>query len=119
VRYRKLDENGDCTFGQGAANFYVDSPEMVRQKIQTRLGLIRGEWFLDKTEGTQWNKIVGKGTNKTYDLVIQTRILQTQGVQSIVQYSSNVDPTTRALTVSCLVQTIYSVNPILVEQQLQ
>lgn len=118
MRYRALDVNGDYTFGQGAANFLVNTPDMVRQKIKTRLGLIRGEWFLDKTEGTQWGKVLGKGNNRTYDLILQTRILQTQGVSSIVKYNSSVDPITRALTVSALVQTIYSSDPILVEAQL-
>lgn len=118
MRYRALDENGDYTFGRGKDNFLVNSPDMVRQSIQTRLLLIRGEWFLDKTEGTPWDKVIGKGTNKTHDLVIQTRILQTKGVSSIVQYQSQVDPVTRSLSIAALVITIYSTDPVPVEVQL-
>lgn len=119
MRYRKLDENGDYVFGHGQVDFYIDSPDAVRQSIDTRLSLIQGEWFLDRTSGTAWDQIIGKGTNKTYDLVIQTRILQTQGVDrniGILQYQSSVDPNTRALTVAALVQTIYSQTPIVVEK---
>lgn len=110
MRYRALDANGDYTFGRGAANFLVNSPETVRQSVQTRLGLLQGEWFLDSTEGTPWFQgIIGKGTNKTYDLVLQTQILRTQGVVSIVEYQSSVDVNSRNLTVAGLLMTIYSV----------
>lgn len=118
MRYRKLDENGDYTFGRGAANFLVDTPDTVRQSVQTRLALIRGEWFLDKTEGTPWNMVVGRGTNKTHDLVIQTRILQTSGVREILKYQSQVDPLDRHLSIVALIETIYSKDPILVEAQI-
>jgi hypothetical protein len=108
MRVRAQDINGDYTFGSGSNNFLANSPEAVRQSVQTRLGLLQGEWFLDKTEGTPWmQEIIGKGTNKTYDLAIQTRILQTKGVKSIDQYQSSVDPVTRKLSVAALLDTIY------------
>lgn len=111
-----LDQDGDYVFGRGADNFFVNSPDTVRQSIDTRLGLLRGEWYLDQLEGTPWlQEILDKGTNKTYDLVLQTRILQTKGVTNIVEYQSSVDPTTRQLSVAVLVNTIYSTEPILVE----
>lgn len=116
MRYRKLDANGDYVFGHGVTDFLIDSPDTVRQSVQTRLGLLTGEWFLDKTEGTPWmEEILGKGTNKTHDLVLQFRILQTDGVTSIIQYQSNVDPITRPLSVACLINTRFSIEPVLVE----
>lgn len=117
MRYRAMDQNGDYTFGRGASNFLVNSPDTVRQSVQTRLALIQGEWFLDKTEGTMWNRVVGKGNTKTHDLVIQTRILQTKGVSGITEYQSQVDMENRKLSVAALVMTIYSTEPILVEAQ--
>jgi hypothetical protein len=117
MRYRALDENGDYTFGRGAGNFLVNSPDTVRQSIQTRLGLLQGEWYLNQQSGTPWlQQILVKGAvSKVYDLAIQTRILQTQGVKSIITYSSTADPVHRSLAVSALVQTIYSVDPINVD----
>ncbi len=48
ARVRKLDANGDYSFGQGEANFWVNNAAGVAQNVETRLGLLEGEWFLDK-----------------------------------------------------------------------
>lgn len=62
MRYRKLNTNGDYTFGQAQSNFYVNTPEAVAQAVKTRLLLIQGEWFLDVSEGTPYSaKILGAG----------------------------------------------------------
>lgn len=106
MRYRALDANGDYTFGQSAANFLVNNSLLVAQAIRTRLLLMQGEWFLDKTEGTPYStQILGKGTRSLYDQAIKTRILGTQGVNQIVNYSSNLN--NRVLTVNALVNTIF------------
>lgn len=106
--YRKLDSNGDYTFGQQATNFYVDVPEAVAQAVKTRLGLIQGEWFLDTTIGTPYNsQILGAGMVSKYDAAIQDVILNTIGVNRIVSYASQVDPSSRAATVTCTIDTIY------------
>lgn len=106
--YRKLDENGDYVFGKGPGNFHIDSPEAVAQAVKTRLALSEGEWFLDVNHGTPYNsQILGAGKVATYDLAIQTVILNTNGVKSIVAYSSGVDPNTRGAFVNCVIDTIY------------
>jgi hypothetical protein len=108
MRYRTLDENGDYSFGQGSANFLVDSPDAVAQLVLTRLKLSTGEWFLDKTDGTPYmTKILGMGTSGSRDLAIQERILETQGVTGIADYASTVDPVTRAFTVAAIIDTVY------------
>jgi len=108
IIYRKLDANGDYTFGQQATNFYVDSPEAVAQAAQTRLGLIQGEWFLNTSVGTPYNsQILGAGMISTYDAAIQDVILNTPGVQRITSYASQVDPNSRAASVACTIDTIY------------
>lgn len=114
MRVRILDENGDATFGRGVGNFYVNTPNAVRQSIMTRLGLLQGEWYLNLPDGTPWlQQILVRGaTSNIYDLLIQTRILGTQGVSGIITYSSNYDPDDRSLAIEALVQTIYSVDPI-------
>lgn len=117
MRYRKLDADGDYTFGHGQSDFYVDSPDAVRQSIETRLALFTGEWYLNTSSGTAWDQVTGK--SKSYDLVIQLRILQTQGVDrnvGIIQYQSSLDPATRHLEIAALVQTIYSKEPIVVNK---
>lgn len=113
MRYRKLDSDGDYTLGAGG-DWHVDSPEAVAQAVKTRLGLWTGEWFLDSTDGTPWNEqILGKRTRgKNYDAAIRQRILGTQGVSEISEYSSTFDGNTRALSVSATITTIYGTTQI-------
>lgn len=106
MRYRRLDEDGDMTFGAGAADFLVDSREAVAQAIRTRLDLWAGEWFLDVEEGTPWGaEVLGVGTGPTRDAAIRDRILGTPGVTAITSYSSAVSG--RSFTVSATVATLY------------
>ena len=108
IIYRKLDESGDYTFGQGGGNFFKDQPEAVGQLVKTRLGLIEGEWFLDINEGTPYNsQILGAGTVSKYDAAIQDVIINTNGVTKIVEYSSFFDSSLRSATINCTIDTLY------------
>ncbi|KVE37668.1 hypothetical protein [Burkholderia sp. BDU5] len=108
MRYRKLDADGDYVFGGGDADFLVNVPEAVAQAVQTRLRLLRGEWFLDTTVGMPWaTDVLGKYTSGTYDAAIRQCILGTQGVTEITNYSSSVDSETRKLSVTATINTIY------------
>jgi hypothetical protein len=118
MRYRKLRQppatnvfnlaGGDYSFGHGPADFYVDQPEAVAQLVLTRLGLWLGEWFLDTSDGTDWNaKVLGRRTEGTRDAVIQARTLQTPGVKEITSYSSSLDRNTREFSVNALINTIF------------
>lgn len=108
MRYRALSADGDYSFGQSEANFLINSPAAVAQSVKTRLLLFTGEWFLDKTEGMPWaEKILGTGTRAFYDRAIQERTLATEGVTSIDEYSSELDPATRHLSVSMTISTAY------------
>jgi len=103
MKYRQLTATGDYMFGR-LNSFLVDTPEAVAQAIKTRLALWTNEWFLDKTEGTDYmDKILGHGTQGTRDAEIKSRILGTPGVTEILQYSSTVDG--RAFFVTATVQT--------------
>lgn len=107
MRYRKLDSNGDYVLGTGA-DFYVDQPEAPAQAVLTRLELWTGDWFLDKTEGTPYQgDVLGKYNQINHDAAIRQRILQTPGVNSIIDYASNFDGDTRTLAVGATIDTIY------------
>lgn len=113
MRYRKMDANGDYTFGNQQADFYVDTPAGVAQAVQTRLELFTGEWFLDTTDGTPWRTdVLGKYTQRAYDTVVKDRILQTDGVTSIDSYSSTMDRNARALSIGATISTIYGVTTV-------
>lgn len=119
MRYRKLDASGDYTFGQGQSDFWRDVPEAPAQAVRTRLELWRGQWFLDTREGMPWKtEVLGNRTANTRDPAIRQRALGTQGIRSILEYSSSLNRETRAFSAVMTVDTIYGVSrPIGVNYQ--
>ena len=108
MKYRRLDEGGDMVIGHGNADYLQDSPECVSQAVVTRLRLLRGEWFLDLTEGTPYAPaVLGKHTKTTYDFALRQRVLETEGVTNIEEYESLFDGETRRLTVNIRINTVY------------
>lgn len=114
LRYRKLSPTGDYSFGGGQADFYINVPAAVAQAVQTRLLLWLGEWYLNTSDGTPYlESILGKHSQQTADTVIQDQILNTQGMINISEYSSELDPDTRSMTVTnCTINTIYGTTPV-------
>lgn len=109
MRVRRLDPNGDYSFGHGLSDFHVDTPDAVAQVAKTRLALWQGQWFLNLNEGMPWKtRVLGERTTTTRDPAIRARILGTPGVVGIDDYSSFTDPSTRALSVSATITTVYS-----------
>lgn len=112
MRYRKLDPNGDYTLFAGQQDFYINQPAAVAQAVETRLKLWLGEWFVDTTDGTNWQTgVLGKYTQSTRDAVIKARILATKGVNRILTYSSNFNSATRTFDVNVSLDTVYGVVP--------
>lgn len=108
MRYRKLDADGDYSFGGQQLDYFRDTPMAVAQAVETRLMLSRGEWFLDTTDGTPWmQEILGKSTRSTYDAAIRQRILGTPGVTELLAYSSDLDTEARHVAVAATIKTVY------------
>lgn len=108
MRYRKLDENGDYSFGMGQTDFLKDTPEAVGQAVLTRLKLWVGEWFANISDGTGWaTDVLGKGTSSIYELMLRKRILETQGVLGINDFQAQFDADTRTLSIQINIDTIY------------
>lgn len=120
MRYRKLDANGDYSFGHGASDYLVDSSAAVAQAIQTALALYQGEWFLDLSAGVPWlTAVVGNNTQPIYDGVIQQAIQAVEGVQDIQNYTSSLDNNLRTLSISVTVITQFSSKPVTVATVVQ
>lgn len=116
MRYRKLSDDGDYTFGGGQLNFWRDVPEAVGQAVQTRLLLWLGEWFLNIDEGTPYMiGILGKHSKEVADITIQDRILGTQGMVDISQYDSTVSPENRDMIVAASIDTVYGPTDVQVQ----
>ena len=119
MRYRRLDENHDYTFGKGLGNFLEDevgNPEAVAQAIQTRLLLFTGEWWEDLRDGLPlWQKILGARVKdkKIIDKIITDRIQGLKmpngnyAITAIKEVESEYDVETRAYSFTCRVDTIY------------
>ncbi|MEP8780232.1 hypothetical protein ABKV49_17595 [Enterobacter ludwigii] len=108
MRYRREDENGDYTFGQGDDTFLVNSPECVAQAVKTRFELWKGQWFLDATEGTPYiQSVLGKQRPEVYSLAIRDRISTTPGVLSILSFDTVNNGNTRRVTFTASINTIY------------
>lgn len=108
MRYRRLDADGDYTFGTGQ-DFLVNSPDAVGQAVLTRLRLWFGEWFVDQRDGTPYNEeILGKRyPRKNPDAAIKRRILGTPNVTEIVAYSSQFDGETRKYSIAATINTAF------------
>ena len=106
MRVRQLSPTNDMTFGKGSLNFIVDTPQGVAQCVQTSLGLLKGEWFLDTSVGLDLlGKIIGYKPASSYDGEIQRVILGTVGVSSITSYAYTLQ--NRQLSVNATIATIY------------
>lgn len=108
--YRKLDINGDYTFGLNKGNFLIDTPEAVAQAVKTRLLLIQGEWFLDITAGTPYNaKILGAGRVATFSSALRQVIIETKGVTNIIKFSAFFNAATRKASINATINTLYGI----------
>jgi len=108
MRYRKLDEIGDYSFGNSQANFHQNTPAGVGQAVLTRLKLWVNEWFLNVEDGTDWlDQVLGRGTSLLYEQVIKQRILGTFGVTEITDFYTQFDPNTRKLNIQTTINTVY------------
>jgi hypothetical protein len=108
MRYRKLDQNLDYSFGQGQGDFWINVPDAVGQYVLTRMMLWQGTWFADLTQGVPWaTEVLGNRTMWTRDPIVIEAINDTPGVQDISQYNSAVDPNARTFTAAAAIDTIY------------
>ena len=112
MRYRKLDASGDYVFGRSRNDFLVNSTECVAQAVVTRLALLRGEWFLDTSDGTPYSTdILGKADKITRDRAIRERVLGTPNVTEITSYFSTVDAN-RNLSVNLTITTAFGITTV-------
>jgi hypothetical protein len=105
---RRADKNFDMQFGNGLANFAVDS-EATAQNVRTRLQLLLGEWFLDITAGVPYLQSI---TPKPVDLALCESIfkqtcIDTDGVDQLVSFRMNYDSTARSLSVFASLTTVW------------
>lgn len=113
MRYRREDVDGDYTFGQGDDTWLINTPECVAQAVKTRFELWYKQWFLDQTKGMQWREaVLGKQKPEVYNLAIRQYILETQGVNSISAFNSNLNTSSRRVIFTATIDTIYGTTTV-------
>lgn len=87
----------------------IDGAESVRQQLEFRLSLWRGEWFLNTDFGTPYrDNILGKAL--TVDgavAAIRMEIMQVEGVDAITQLDYDYDRKSRKLSINFQCATSY------------
>lgn len=122
MKYRKLDDNGDIVFGQGNDDFFYDL-YAVKQAIKTRLQLYFNTFWRDLSDGLpMFESILGSSGSQeniaAIDNIFSGRITGTQGVTSITFFDSEFDPDNRNYDYEARVQTIYSEEPIEIQDSI-
>ena len=81
--------------------------EYIAQKIRHTISIFLGEWFLDKTIGIPYIPKDSDGRTMSRRLIetaLQVRITKVEGVTKLVSFTSNLDKSTRVLTVDFTVR---------------
>lgn len=87
--YRRIDADGDYTFGQGKYNFLKET-EAIGQAVKTRVLLLYSEWWEDLENGTPlFESILRQQATpegkSAIDMIVKERIL---GVEEVIRISS-------------------------------
>lgn len=103
--YRKLDENGDYTFG-GNKNSYIKNAAAVEQAVVTRLRQLIYEWWENLEDGLPlWQQILGSRDKAQVEKIIRERIARTKYVKTILSFKADWDNEKRHLTIRASIDT--------------
>lgn len=82
---------GDAVFVNGTTSVVSEAGENVAQRLYIMLRTFAGEWYLNIDHGIPYfQSILGKkNTRQAIDLIFQQKILAEEGVQEILEFSSN------------------------------
>lgn len=105
-----LNESHDLYQSSRSGIAIAEGADSVVQGIRTRLLLFKGEWFLDINTGMPWFQEVftdGGQDIRRIESALKTQINATPGVEAILSFNLEFIGSTRELTVSFEVDTIY------------
>lgn len=97
LNVRRVDSNGDWTFGSGK-NCYLTDTAATRQRLKTRLRCVVNDWFLNFNYGIDYFS----ADRDVIETQIRRTILETDGIEALLSFTSGLDEE-RKLTVTALV----------------
>jgi hypothetical protein len=103
---RLTDGSGDWTFGKGMSNYLKDDMA-IRQNIQSRVLSWLNDCFWALAEGIDWKNRISTGQLDNLRNEIRSTILQSYGVVGADEVTVDFVGTTRNVTVTYSVDTIY------------
>lgn len=111
MRYRKLDSQGDHTFGGSKLDYFTET-EAVAQAIKTKLLLLEGEWWEDLELGFPlFTEVLGQtGTKDALEaiqLLVTEKMFEVEHVMAVEEYVGTLDRQTRQYSATCIVETEY------------
>ena len=109
---RKLDKNGDWTFGQGLGNYIKNDDEIV-QNVTTRVKSFKNDYFLDTEQYIDWlNDLAFKGNEDLIISNIRRVVAETNGILRVNDVSL-LNNTNRNATININFDTINNKNLVL------
>ena len=106
---RALDPISHDIFLSGPNIATISDLDKTVQSIKTRLLFFVGEWFLDLDAGTPYfQEIFKKPPNlDNIESIIKTRILRTEGVNTIISFDIDFNSNARGVTIQFEANTVY------------
>lgn len=101
---RSVDGDNDWNFGKGKSD-YRSGDEAIAQNIKTRLMSFVNDCFFDMPAGLDWWNLLGSKNLIGLRIAVRQCILETDGVNSLVEVSTNLDEN-RNLSISYEVTTM-------------
>ncbi len=108
--FRAIDGTNDWSFGSGIASYFTDEAA-INANIRTRLQTWLNECFFALDLGVDWRNLLGgKNPQSQSGIILQCRtiIINSFGVIRINKVDQSIDVTTRKLTVTYLIDTIFT-----------
>lgn len=103
MKNRKLTSTSDYSFGAGM-NDYISGDEAIGQAVKTKILLFYGEWWEDISIGIpMFQSFIGQINSQTLKAslsdMLEKRILEVEGVQSVKNIDIEMDNQTRTMSV--------------------
>lgn len=98
-----IDSNNKFVFTRGNLSLSSDASAYMAQKLQIKLRMFLGEWYLDTTKGIDYlSSIMGKNVNDLPMIAAELKnaILNTDGVDSLLSFSVSYENVLRKLICS-------------------
>lgn len=88
----KLSGTGDLDLSELAIKVHATEEQTLKQRIQIRLRLIRGEYHLNIRSGVPYLSapFTDKGNKVAVDNLLKNYILETPGVTALLSYDSDI-----------------------------